>query len=1131
MKRFLIIFSVLIVLIVGGAVAAVSFVDLNQYKDQARQQIKKITGYDVALNGDMNLAFLPAPGFSIENVEVSTPAGKQYKELARLGELHMSVSFAELIKGKVAFSSITLKEPDISIEMFEDGGANWKTPEIEALMAKKEEGETGKGNAAQMVSLDSLSITNGRFSFIPAGGEAVVLSDINLDIQADTLTGPFKVKGGLTGFEQALDIDLTTGAFAADDGSLPVKLKAAAEGLGVDIDYAGVVALGEAYDVQGETRVQLSSPSRAFQKMGLQASPDLKEISLAGLLTASPEKISYKNATLSINKNTFKGDVNVQQKPLKIIAELQGSELLNIDEIIKLSGQSGDKPVAGTPGNFFPATLNLPMGFDADVTLSAPEMAFKNQMYKDVAVGLAKQGGAFTVAFKAGEIPGQGAVELTANLKYAARSASGKSGGVTYSEPSLTADIKGRTQNVPQTLHALSGVQAEGFVGGIKTGKADMSLSATPAKISIKSSSVTLDSSSFQVSGSYAFASGNRPALDVSVVTDSFDFNRLTGQPDPQQKSDPVAALKTLSLPYDLKFDVGVQNAKIQEYDITGLRAQGSLTQNALGITNLSAQNFAGTAFKMNGGVGNLKALSDLRISLDAQSSDIRKLADLVKFDTLSLPKDLKSAGLGLDATGSLEAMKVSASIKAMNGEVIARGDVANPLTNMAVDNLALQVKHRNLNELMGMLAPSAPRYASWNKPVDFAAGVSIKDKVYSLNNIKANLGGADVSGVLSANMGAAKPTIKGDLKFADVSMTSQAYAPQSAASSGSGGASKTAPSGARWSKEPLGTEWMHSINFDMSLSANMLTYDAWNLQQPAVKAVLQDGTMSIQGLKAGLFGGQMAMDANIRSSETGQGPVAFDANTAFTEVSLEKLMTALARGSKLVKGQGQVSMQTALKGSGSSAYALVSSLNGNATAKGNAIVLEGFDLTRFAAAMSEETKPGDTVLGLWKGATKGGSTRFDTMDGVFNINQGIVNIARLDLDGPKARVATTGNVNLPPWTIATAHTITLKENPDVPPFTVNISGSLDNPGNTFAQGAINDYISRKINRKLEKIISDKLGLPTVQQAPAQPAEVAPSGGDELAPAPAPAQQQQPQNLEDIKPEDVFRGLLKELAR
>jgi hypothetical protein len=293
---------------------------------------------------------------------------------------------------------------------------------------------------------------------------------------------------------------------------------------------------------------------------------------------------------------------------------------------------------------------------------------------------------------------------------------------------------------------------------------------------------------------------------------------------------------------------------------------------------------------------------------------------------------------------------------------------------------------------------------------------------------------------------------------------------------------------------------------------------------------------------------------SGLLKSNAGKAPLSMDGEAKLDGVQIEQLAASLARGTRLIKGSGAVSMTSKINSSGSSQQALVSNLSGNGVMNGKNIVLEGFDLARFGKAMSDENKPAETLTGLWKTSIKGGSTQFDTMDGNYTIAQGVVNINKLDMLGPTANMATTGNINLPAWTVATNHVISMPKYPDIPPFTIKFAGSLDNPGQTFGQGLIQDYLQRKLNKKLQGVIADKvggkaggalgalLGLPQQQQQ--VPAEQQPAAGEEaVAPVQneaVPVQEAQPETQpieaapaerRETTPEDALKGVLEGLIK
>ncbi len=235
------------------------------------------------------------------------------------------------------------------------------------------------------------------------------------------------------------------------------------------------------------------------------------------------------------------------------------------------------------------------------------------------------------------------------------------------------------------------------------------------------------------------------------------------------------------------------------------------------------------------------------------------------------------------------------------------------------------------------------------------------------------------------------------------------------------------------------------------------------------------------------------------------------------------------------MKAKGLADLSTKFKASGISPAALVFDLSGKGNMKAADFVLQGVDFTKFAEALSSETKPGDTVSGLWRGATRGGHTEFDTITGDFSIQEGVININPLLMDGPEVAIKSTGDISLPRWTILLENSVLLKQRPDVPEFQIVIKGPLDNPAQTFGQGILEDYLARKITRKVgEKlggelggqfgdVLGKALGIPGANGAQ-------PQKQPQDQPQQEPQQQQQPQQQE-IRPEQIFEGVLKELIR
>jgi uncharacterized protein involved in outer membrane biogenesis len=1100
LKRSLIAIPAVLVALIAVLLIAPSFIDWSKYKEEARTQIKTTTGHDVALNGKLSLALLPAPSLYIENVVVPAPQGSARPNLAALERLDINIALLPLLTGKIEVSSVDLIKPEIALEVFKDGRKNWMTPELEAMSAKDPNAPQKEKPA---ISLRDIHIEEGNFYYLDKG-KPMAVEKATVDIVADTLAqGPFAIKGTLVYAGQTVGLNVETGALEPNAESVSVKGAIALAEAGIETQFAGVVTTKEPFAVQGETEVSIASLSKTAKNYGVDISPEDDKAALKGLLTASADKIDFQNMALRIGGYDFTGDFAGSLKPLVIRSKFTSSDTMNLDQFIPKSTkkEEAQKDI----GAILPETLTLP-AMEADVAFVMPAAIYTGQIYKGVNASLVKKDKSFAVKFAATDIPGKGSIDMTADLNYAEKSVSQATGAETFSGPALDLMLKGNTQNMNQTVQAATGIADLPYVSKVKTATFNINGSAMASQLQLSQSTVKLDDTNFNVAGSYK-KSGPRPRLVLDLSADTINLDKFyTAPAQTEAKGNPLDALKTLQLPYDVEFDVGVQNGTMQGKTVKGLRAQGALEQNAFKITNISVQDYAGAALAVKGTIGNLKELSGINLDVSGETQNIRKFAEEVKMDTSKLPANINAGKLAVKAAGDTKNMALDANISALGGSLIAKGNVNNPLSQApGIDDLALQLKHSNMADAIAIFAPTAPRYTSLEKPMDFKADVKRTDKTYTLQNMSGNLAGATLTGNLTINTSDAKPAVNGTLRFGDLALQS---ARSKAVTSSSEGASPDAAK-PRWSSEKINTAWMNSADIDLDIAAKSIVYETWDMKEPALKFTLSGGILKIEDLKAGLYGGTMAFNGTVNSTS---GPLNVDGTANMDGVSVEQLVKSLV-GNAIIKGQGEVSMDTKITTSGTSQAGLVNALAGSGTVTGKALVLEGFDLTRFAAALSEEEKIGDSVLGLWKGSIKGGSTAFDTLDGAFTITNGVANINKMDLNGPKAMLATKGNVNLPQWTITTAHTITLKEKPDVPPFTININGPLSNPGQTFAQGAINDYLKRKATRKIEKVLTDKLGdkigIPGLFGGAPQPAVVStPTPAPEAAVAPeaAPAQ-------------------------
>ena len=1113
MKRLIAIPVVLVVLL-GALIAGPNFIDWNQYKDQARAQAEGLTGLSIEIKGDLSLALLPSPRVYIQEVVVKNSHMAGEEVLAALKMLDVRVALLPLLSGDVVVKSVHLDSPQIRLSKDTQGRLSYLTPQIEALMTQPK--DSAQPQKAVPVSFQNISIENGAFYYKDAAAKAPLEAQkINVDLSANTLAGPFVLDGSLLYADQLIEVSGKTGVI--DQATHSTSLNAQLALGGLSVDYAGVVTLGQAPEVQGEIALIISSIEDLMAKNTAKPPSGLSgRIEVKGVLSANAEQAALKNAVIVLAGQTLEGEISAGLKPLSLKGSFTGSDTLDLDKFMKGgSAQALEKPQGAGFSIPLPQTLTLPVLGAVDLKFELPAVVYNQQIFKTVLLDIVKAEKGFALEFSAAEIPGKGAVKASVNLEYADKTLKGDS--ELYAGPRAQFALKGQLQNTPEAVQAFTGLRDLPMIKDSRVSLFDISGQVASSALILDKGVVNLDDKAFSLSGSYkAQKDSPRPLLNLKILADSLNFDELTGGASgasaAPSNGDPLQPLKALVLPYDLILDANVNAATAQGYAVEGVKVSVAISPNTLTLNDVGAQNFAGSALSLKGKIADLKNLGGLDLAVSVNSPDPYKLAEALKIDSASWPKNLGAIKVNAKAKGNIAALDTNASVSALGGEVIFKGVVANPVTQATLSGVALQVKHPNMAQALKNFGASAPNYRTFSGPIDAYTDLEMTGKVTTLSGLKATLAGTTMTGALRYDASAAVPAVSGQLKFGRLVLQS---AHGVAASSGQGTQQirPTAGAGGKWSTLPIDSGYLHNLSADLQISAESMLYETWDMKAPAMKVSLHNGTLDIEDLKAGLFDGQLAMQGQLASTAKDK-PLGVQMAAKITQINMGALAKALS-GTGRVEAEGDVSFDYDISGRGLSQSEIVNSLKGQAQLTGTDVVMKGFDMAGLATALMDSSKPLDRLQQILGASTSGGSTAFDTVKGAYTINAGVVNIDTMIMDGPEAMIVSKGNANLPRWFLDTLHTVTLKNAQKIEAFDVTIKGPLDNPANTFGKGMFQTLMREKVQDKvIEKLpgllgddVSNKLqqfGILPQKKAPVAAPIAVPVAP--VAPTPAPSQ-------------------------
>jgi AsmA protein len=124
-RAILIVVAVVVVLIIAAAVILPLFIDPNDYRDEVAAMVKKRTGRDLAIEGDLELSVFPWLGIETGAVSLSNPPGFGDKPMAQIARAAVHVKLLPLLSKKIEVDTVTLHGLKLDLITDAAGRTNW----------------------------------------------------------------------------------------------------------------------------------------------------------------------------------------------------------------------------------------------------------------------------------------------------------------------------------------------------------------------------------------------------------------------------------------------------------------------------------------------------------------------------------------------------------------------------------------------------------------------------------------------------------------------------------------------------------------------------------------------------------------------------------------------------------------------------------------------------------------------------------------------------------------------------------------------------------------------------------------------------------------------------------------------
>ncbi|QKQ25848.1 AsmA family protein [Candidatus Reidiella endopervernicosa] len=149
-KLISILLTTLVALVVIAAIAVTVLVDPNDYKSEIAEAVKKQTGRELAIEGDIGLSLFPWLGLELGATQLSNAAGFGSAPFARIESTEVRVKLLPLLKKELEMDTVKLNGLQLTLSRDKNGKSNWDDL---AGSPKAEEKTDDKGDAPKLASL------------------------------------------------------------------------------------------------------------------------------------------------------------------------------------------------------------------------------------------------------------------------------------------------------------------------------------------------------------------------------------------------------------------------------------------------------------------------------------------------------------------------------------------------------------------------------------------------------------------------------------------------------------------------------------------------------------------------------------------------------------------------------------------------------------------------------------------------------------------------------------------------------------------------------------------------------------------------------------------------------------------
>lgn len=600
LARLFIVVGSLVAAALFSALIAPYFVDWTNFRQDFESQASRIIGKKVVVHGSVDARLLPFPSVTLTDVRVGEDG--QGGALVSAKSFSMETELAPFLSGEALIYNMRIDQPKVTLRLGADGALDWV--------------KTGEPRIpASSVVLEKVEVTDGSVDFIDEQtGRTRKLTNLDLDLSAKTLAGPWKVSG--TGAADGQRGSFTASTNIPENDKVFLKLRLLPQSPAVAAEMEGLIGLQDLrpeYAGSFRLRRQLASEREGGETDAASATAPR----ITGDFRLNNDRIRIDKYQFSMgpvdDPYTVTGEATIDAGRNPEFLLTAAGQQVDMSRIGGGEGESAALPLKDRLRAFLALAGDIPvppMPGRAEITL--PAVIADDTVIRNITLKTRPAGDGWLIDEAEAELPGR--TRLSAKGKLTLAAAQGFQGELLLASNQPSGFAEWVTGKTPDAIRKL------------KTAGFSANVSLTPDLQRFENLEIVFGDARLTGRLEHEMNDGEQPALSTELTGNDFDLETMTALASILTGETQATDLLDHRIGARLKFD-HFSGLGLEARDV---EAAISLSQGALTDARLTLGDFYGARIGVEGGFDRLAERPSGAARISVKSEDPSRLFALM---------------------------------------------------------------------------------------------------------------------------------------------------------------------------------------------------------------------------------------------------------------------------------------------------------------------------------------------------------------------------------------------------------------------------------------------------------------------------------------------------------------------